>query len=313
MKNFAIHTAVIVLALAGSATAQQSGGAFGETFGGGKGFLQALEEFTPPAAPVRGLAAEKDAVKIPVNFRIRADFRIENSMTALDTNSGDTVSVYGSGDDMTARIAAGGAAETGKITALRGLRFTYTSTSGNTSLTLERNGPQYSFTGRVHDGPAGTAPRELALVSGPGGEEGFRLATGAGGLTFGRHSVSGVSADPKLSAIMTALYLALLRDAGSGLVRTVAFGGRPGMDGPNYGWTSCSTTNVPYVTSDIEYRQGAVSFGKVRVCEVEVTYTCNWYKCEVLYPNLEPDICYCKATCYKKSHNTGRCEVVDAE
>ena len=310
MRNFAIHTAVIILALAGSAAAQQPGEAFGETFGRGQGFLQALEEFTPPAAPSSGPAAEKAAAKTPVNFLIRADFRVEKSMTAFDTKSGDTVSVYGSGADLTARILAGGAAETGKITALRGLSFTYT--SGNTTLTLERTGAQYSFSGSVQDGPA-SAPREIALASGPGGPEGFNLAAGAGALTFSRHSVRGVSADPKLSGIITALYLALLRDAETGLVRTVDFGGRPGMDGPNYGWTSCSTTNVPYVTSDIEYRQGAVSFGKVRVCEVEVTYTCNWYKCEVLYPNLEPDNCYCKATCYKKSHNTGRCEVVDAQ
>jgi len=312
MKAFALHTAVIVLALAGSATAQQAGGVFGEQFGGRQGFLQALEEFTPPAAPVRGLAAERDAVKTPVTFLIRADFRVENSMTAFDTNSGDTVSVYGAGTDLTARILAGGAAETGKITALRGLRFTYT--SGNTELTLERTGAKYSFTGRVAGGPAGTAPMEIALASGPGkGAEGFSLDTATAKLTFRRQSVKGVSADPKLSGIMTALYLALLRDAETGLVRTVDFGGRPGMDGPNYGWTSCATTNVPYISSYVEEQQGSVSFGKVRVCEVEITYTCNWYKCEVLYPNLEPDTCYCKATCYKKTRNTGRCEVIDAQ
>lgn len=297
MKNFAICASVILLTLAGPAAAQRVEGAFGEAFPGTREFSAALGEVSPPAAGGSAI------LKSPVNFLIRADLREPGSLTAFDTNSGDTVSVYRSEAGWSARLVTAGETETGTITAARGLSFTYT--SGGAALTLERAGARYSFSGRVSGEPA--------AASGRGGGETFALELSGGRLDFSRRSVRGEAADPKLSGIMTALYLALLRDAGTGLLRAVDFGGRPGMDGPNYGWTACSDTGVPYVTTDVEYQQGAVSFGKVRVCEVEVTYTCHWKKCEELYPNLEPGRCYCKATCYKKTHNTGRCEVIDAE
>lgn len=311
MKKIEIYASVIMLALAGPASAQRAEGAFGGSFPGAREFSAALGQISPPEASGSGPAEGSETLEKPVNFLIRGDFREPGSITAFDTNSGDRVSVYKSETGWAARLVTAGGTETGAITAVRGVSFTYT--SGGTALTLERAGARYSFSGRVNGGSAGTGSRELAPASGQGGGETFSLELPGGRLNFSRRSVSGASPDRKLSGIMTALYLALLRDAETGLLRAVDFGGRPGMDGPNYGWTACSDTGVPYVSTDVEYQQGAVSFGKVRVCEVEVTYTCNWYNCEVLYPNLEPDRCYCKARCYKKTRNTGRCEVIDAE
>lgn len=309
MKNIIIRTAAILLALAGPAMAQMDG--FFAELPGTPGFTQALGEISPPAVTGCGRAEGGATLKKPVNFLIRGDFRAPGSIAAFDANSGDTVSVSRSGEGWAARIVIAGEPETGTITSLRGVSFTYS--SGGTALTLARSAAGYIFSGMIAGGSPITAAGKPAAAAGQGGGEAFVLELSGSRLNFSRSSVKGVSPAPKLTGILTALYLALLRDAESGAFRTVDFGGRPGMDGPNYGWTSCSETNVPYVSTDVEYQQGAVSFGKVRVCEVEVTYTCNWYNCEVLYPNLEPDKCYCKARCSKKTRNTGRCEVIDAE
>lgn len=311
MKSFVICIATIILTLAGPVVAQRFEGPFCGPLIEQQDFSQTLAEVSPPEVAGCARAERNGASKKAVNLIISGDLRDPDAITAFDTNSGNSVSVHRSEAGWTARIVIGGETEIGEITVLRGVMFTYS--SGDTALTLEREASRYIFSGRTNGGPAGVASTELSPLSRQGGGEAFTLEFSGGRLNFSRRSVSGVSADPELSGIMTALYMALLRDAGSGLLRTVHFGGRPGMDGPNYGWTSCSATDEPYISSDVEYRETGHLNNKVRVCEVEVTYTCHWKKCEELYPNLEPGRCYCKATCSKSSHNTGRCEWVDAE
>lgn len=311
MKNFVIHIAAIILALTGPVAAQRFEGSFCEPLLGTQGFSQALAEVSPPEVTGCGQAEEKEALNQPVNFLIRSDFRAADSMTAFDPNSGDKITLYRFRGGWTARISIAGAAERGTITALRGNEFTYL--SGNTSLTLERAAVRYRISGRLHGGPAGTGSREISLVSGPRVGAGFTLDILTEKMNFSRRSVSSRSADPKLAGIMTALYMALIRDEESGLFRAVDFEGRASLDEYGHGWTSCSQTGENWRDTDIEYIETGHLNHKVRVCEVEVTWNCGWKKCEELYPNTEPGQCYCKASCSKSSHNTGRCEWVDAE